>query len=178
MKKTIKLLAIAFAFVVMAFGGCVYLFAPRPPKEAKLIQNFNEHRAAFEQLRDMLQADTNLWTVSDRGIEIRQPPFRGSPTEANFPTDRFNKYQVLLKEVGGLGAGSGDGKHHYACISIWQYGLLVNLRHIDILWLEKPPTNQVSSLEGYLAYSTNADVVFKHIDQNWYFSSDGLIPAK
>jgi hypothetical protein len=80
-KTIFNRLAIAFLFVVVAFGGCIYYFAPRPPKETKMIQNFNEHRADFEKLRDMLQVDTNLTRVASWGVETRKPFFLGNPLE-------------------------------------------------------------------------------------------------
>jgi len=177
-KKIVIILMIAFVFVTIAFiCGVVYFVAPPPPKEANLIQNFNEHRAAFEQLREMLQTDANLREVASWGIETRKPFFHGYPSKEDFPTDRFNKYLVLLKEVGGSDAWRNEGKHPDPTILIWGSGLLVDLKHIEICWLDEPPTNQVPSLEGYLAYSTNSVGVYKHIDHNWYFWTDGFIPA-
>jgi len=110
-KKVFKWLAIAFLFVIVAFGGCIYYFAPRPPKEAALIQNFNEHRIAFEQLRDMLQADTNLSRVASWGVETRQPLFLGYPSEENFPTNRFHQYLSLLKRANGYVGVRSEGDH-------------------------------------------------------------------
>ncbi|HTA95822.1 MAG TPA: hypothetical protein VK769_06830 [Verrucomicrobiae bacterium] len=174
MKKIIRFLAVIFLFVVLALGGCIYFAAPRPPKEAKLIQNFNEHRADFEQLRDMLQADTNLTRVANWGIETRKPFFLGYPPGGNFSVDRFNKYLALFKETGALAAARGEGKNADASIFVWAWGFAGDTRHIGICWLDEQPTNQIPTLDGYRGQSVypNTVVAFKHIDQQWYLRAD------
>ena len=162
-KKTIKRLAIALLFVVVAFGGCIYCFAPRPPTEAKLIQNFNEHRIAFEQLRDMLQADTNLSRVASWGVETRKPFFLGYPTENNFSTNRFNQYLALLKQANGYVGVRYQEDRADVGIIVWGWGFAGNTRHISISWMNEVPTNYESNYEG---------VAFKQIDHSWYLVND------
>jgi hypothetical protein len=174
LKKIIKILAIVFLFFVVAFGGCAYFFAPRPPKETKLIQNFNDHRATFEQLRDMLQADTNLTRVASWGVETRKPVFLGYPPGGNFPVDRYNKYLALLKEAGGLVATRDEGEHSDPNIVVWGWGWAGDTKHIGICWLDEEPTNQIDTLDGYKGRNVypNTVVVYKHINQNWYLWAD------
>jgi len=52
-----------------------------------MIQQFNEHQAAFEQLRDMLQSDANLRRIADWGMETEKPVFPGYPPGTNFSID-------------------------------------------------------------------------------------------
>ena len=174
MKKLIKFLAITFLFVVLAFGGCAYFVAPRPPKEAKLIQNFNKHRATFEQLRDMLQSDTNLSRFAGWGVETRNPFSLGYPTGTTFPLERFNKYLALIKDVDAMGGWRDDGTNTDLGILVWGWGWAGDTRHISICWLNEEPTNQIPTLDGYRGQSVypNTVVVFKHIDQQWYLSAD------
>ena len=89
MKKILKLLVIVGAVIVLLMGGSFYYFAPHPPKEAALIQNFQDHRAAFEKLRDMLQADAHLRRVAGWGVEINEPFFLGMPSDDIFPKARY-----------------------------------------------------------------------------------------
>jgi len=123
-KKNIKLLGIVLLFGIVAFGGCVYLLAPRPPKEIKLIQKFNEHRATFEQLRDMFLADTNLSRVASWGVETRKPFFLGYPSEENFPTNRFHQYLSLLKQANGYVGVRSEGDHADVGVIVWDGDLL------------------------------------------------------
>jgi hypothetical protein len=158
-KKIIKVLAIIFLSCVLLFAGCVYLLAPRPPKEATLIQNFNGHRIAFEQLRDMLQADTNLSRVASWGVQTRKPLFLGYPSEENFPTNRFHQYLSLLKQVNGYVGVRDEGDHADVGVIVWAWGFAGDTGHIWIYWMNE--TNQIQTMGGY-----------KHIDQNWYLTAD------
>jgi len=159
-KKNVKILGIVFLLGIVVFGGCVCLVAPRAPKEDKLIKNFNEHRAAFEQLRDMLQADTNLSRVASWGVETRQPFFLGYPSEKNFPANRFQQYLILLKQVNGYVGVRSEGNHADVSVVVWGWGFAGDTRHIWISWMNE--TNQISTMGGY----------HKHIDQNWYLTAD------
>jgi hypothetical protein len=170
LKKNIKLVGIIFLFGIMAFGGCVYLLAPRPPKEIELVQNFNEHRAAFEQLRNMLQADTNLSRVASWGVETHKPFFLGYPSENNFPTDRFKQYLALLKQANGYVGVRSEGTNGDPGIMVWGWGFAGNTRHIWICWLDQTPTNQIPTIDRY--HGGYENIGFKHIDQNWYLATD------
>jgi hypothetical protein len=122
-KKFIKISTVAVLLFILAFVGCIYFPAPRPPKEAKIIQQFNEHRAAFEQLRNMLQTDANLRRIAYWGVETEKPFFLGYPTGTNFSIDRFNKYISLFEDVGALAAWRDEGMHADVGIGIWAWGL-------------------------------------------------------
>jgi hypothetical protein len=164
-------LIIFLPFALLFFGPCAYVFYTRiPPKEANLVQNFNEHRVAFEQLRDMLLADTNLSRVSSGYVETYKPFFLGYPSEQNFPTDRFKKYSVLLKEAGGKVATRGEGEHPDPAVVVWAWGFAGTTRHIGICWLAQAPTNQISTLDGYRGRLD--EWAYRHIDSNWYFWTD------
>jgi hypothetical protein len=79
---------LTLAVLLLAGFGCVivlvYLAMPRPPTDRELIQNFNKNRAAFEQLREMLQADTNLRRVASWGVETRHRLTWARPPGAAF----------------------------------------------------------------------------------------------
>jgi hypothetical protein len=175
-KKIFKGLAIAFLSVVVMFGGCVFLLGPKPPKEAKLIQNFNEHRAAFEQLRDMLLADGQVIRLADWGVETTNSAVSRIPPEGNFPLARYKEYLALLKQVNGKVAYHDKGGHLNPGpgIMLWGYGFGGDTMHIGICWMDQAPTNQIATLEGYRGQSTyqHTVIAFRHIDQNWYLWRD------
>jgi hypothetical protein len=175
-KKIFKFLAISFLLIVLVVGGCVFLFipSPKPPQEIKLIKNFNEHRADFEKLRDMLQADTNLTVVASWGVETTKSVVAHIPPEGNFPVERYNEYLALLKNVGGFVASRDEGEHPDPSIVVWGWGWAGDTKHIGICWKDQAPTNQIATLDGYQGRSVypNRVVVFRHIDQNWYFWVD------
>ena len=154
MESIIKVLVI-----VLLFAGCIYFLTPKRPKEAALIQNFNEHRAVFEQLRDMLEADTNLSRVASWGVETRNPSFHGYPAETNFPTKRFLQYLALLDQANGQMGIRSSGNHAVVGVGLWASGFAGSTRYIWIYWLDAIPTDR-------------GDLMFKQIDRNWYLVSD------
>jgi len=158
-KKLIKFSAITIFFVVLAMGGCFYLFNPSPPKEAEVIQKFNKNRAIFEQLREMLQKDPNL---SNPGVALSPP-------------DKIEKYQSLLKVVGSPSVFQwGRGTNAYISFMVWGWGFAGSTEHLCINWVNEKPTNQIPTLDGYRGQRVypNTVVVYKHIDQQWYLSAD------
>lgn len=159
MKKFVKNTVKFFLVCILVFAACDYLLVPKRPKEAALIQNFNEHRIAFEQLRDMLQADTNLSRVASWGVQTYHPFFLGYPSATNFPTRRFLKYAALLQEANGYVGVRSDGTNADVGVVVWSRGFAGDIKHIWIYWMNKTPTN-------------SGDFVCKRIDQNWYVVSD------
>ena len=122
----------------------------------------------------MLQADTNLTRVATWGVETRKPFFLGNPPGGNFSVARYNKYLALLQKVGGFVASRDEGEHPDPSIVVWGWGWAGDTKHIGICWKDQLPTNQISTLDGYQGRSAypNREVVFRHIDQNWYFWVD------
>lgn len=163
------------AFTVVVFGG-FFLYSRytiMPPKEVKLIQDFNEHRAAFEQLRDMLLADGQVLRVANWGVETRKGI--GVPPEGNFPLNRYNQYLALLKQVGGLVAYRDEGEHPDPGVLVWGYGFAGDTKHLGISWEDQEPTNQVASLDDHYKKRMHGEewrVVYRHIDGNWYLWTD------
>jgi hypothetical protein len=169
MVRALKILVAAFGVFVFL----VYLAMPRPPKESKLLQNFYTNRAAFEQLRDMLQADGHLRRVASWGVETTKPFFLGYPSPDVFPVDRYKQYLALLKQTGGLDASRSDGEPADPGVLVWGWGWAGTTRHIGVCWMEKAPTNQIATLDGFhnrIQYPRQ--VVFRHVDHNWYLWTD------
>jgi hypothetical protein len=129
----------------------------------------------FQQLRDMLTADTNLNRIGTWGVNMSKPHFVGYPNEQQFPKDRFEKYQSLLNEVGSVTAIRKDSSQSDPAplFYLWSWGTAVSSRHynIGICWLNQEPTNQIPTLDGYHSHSENGNA-YRHIDSHWYFWTD------
>lgn len=164
----------AFFFLPHTPLLAAYLIRPKPPKDSELIQNFYAHRADYEQLRDMLQADKQVLWVARYGVETTNSHGARVPSEANFPVKRYDEYLALLKQVGGSAAFRGGHSQADPSVGVWGWGWAGKTRHIVICWLDQEPTNQVSSLDGYLSQrrSRERQVVYRHIEGNWYFWTD------
>ncbi len=156
----------------VALAGVFLLSLPsKPPREAKVIENFNAHRPAYERLKAMLLSDEQLRRVADWGIEnaegIHHPP------EGGFSVDRFHEYLSLLSEVGAKGASRGRGENaQEVCVLAWAAGWAGDTRHVETCWLDHEPANQVASLDAFYLTPKPRHPVFRHIDGNWYLWAD------
>ena len=149
-----------------------WFIRPKPPKESNLVQNFCGHRAAYERLRDMLQADGQIDRLADWGVMTTKGRFC-VPPDGDFPAERYREYMSLLKEVGGLEASRSQGQHADPDILVWAWGWPGRTRHIGICWLDQAPTNQIAALDGYRSRRYPERVVaYRHIEGNWYLWTD------
>lgn len=102
----------------VAIAGLVLIVLPtsKPPREEKVIENFNTNRPAYERLRVLL-ADDQLLRVAEWGVETDSPMGIHHPREGGFSVDRYHEYLSLVKEVGAIGASRGRrGEHPLRCL--------------------------------------------------------------
>lgn len=159
---------------LFAFVGAAIFFPHRsPPKEAKVIQNFYAHRAAFERVRDMLLEDRKLVRLADWGVQTTTSMGTSEHPMGDFSSDRYKEYMALLKGVGGIGAHR-DKNDPPADVCIWMYasGWAGDTRHLDICWEDQQPNNQVASLDDFYKMPKPRKPVFRHVESNWYLWAD------
>jgi hypothetical protein len=161
-------------FVAMAGVVLIVLPTSKPPREEKVIENFNTHRPAYERLRTMLLADDQLLRVAEWGVETDSPVGIHHPPEGGFSVDRYHEYLSLFKEVGAMGASRGRRGEHPedACVLVWAAGWAGDTRHVDTCWLEHEPPNQLASLDAFYQTPKPRHPEFRHIDGNWYLWAD------
>ena len=107
---------------VCAFEAVVF-FSMMPPKELKLIADFQAHRAAYERLREMLRADQKIEEVSMRGVKISASLLLRRPSDVNFQLARYHEYMTLLREIGKGGIFRGEEKQAMRlCVIAWGAG--------------------------------------------------------
>jgi hypothetical protein len=122
----------------------------------------------------MLTADTNVERVADWGIGTRKPYFRGKPTAVGFPMARYEQYRALLRKVGGKVAFRSDGEPADISVCVWIGGPFAAHTDIEVSWMGKVPTNQVTNLDHCRKRYPPGDrqYFYRHIDENWYLSTD------
>jgi hypothetical protein len=172
--KRRSVILLSFVALLFAFGLTLY-YVGRPPSENKLLKGFYHSRASFEQIRDMLQTDNRVLSVSERGITTRdgtsKPPFGAVSTE------RYSKYLELLRDVGAIEAArwGTDLSELRLAIVMWASGFAGSTVHIGVCWTDHPPARQVSSLDAFFQNPTMTvghGWVYRHIDSNWYLWTD------
>jgi len=157
--------------------GAVWAFVSlsmKPPKEKKLIENFQSHRAVYERLRDMILADPQVEAVYvGFGVETTSSGLPHKPSEVNFSVNRYNEYVALLKQVGSNAVFRTEGNQpDLVCVGAWGAGWAGNTRHVWDCWTGREPANQVANLDDNYRNPNRPRNVFRHIDGNWYLRSD------
>ncbi len=160
------------AFSIVAAGGwCLFLYyAMLPPREIQLIQNFSQHRAAFEQLREMLLADGPVQAVAAWGVKTTQTDGRFRPPAESLTAERYQQYLALLKQAGGIVAFHHEGKDSKLGITVWSRGHV----QVAICHEAREPVRLAASLDKFYHLRRRAETggVFRPIEGNWYLWTD------
>jgi hypothetical protein len=145
----------------------------RPPAEERVIANFLEHREAYERLRQMLFADQQLLSVSKSGVQTTKSIVSGVPQDVDFPSSRYKEYLALLGEIDALKIYRTEGIRPEAIgVLVWASGWAGDTRHLEIVWSEPEPANQVGSLSDFYKTPKPRHPVFRKIEKHWYLWAD------
>lgn len=167
---------ILLSFVALLFGFALLIYCiGGPPEENKLLKRFYERRTSFERIRDMLQADESVLSISQRGITTKGGTFK--PPLGNVSTERYSKYLELLGDVHAIEAARWrtDLSQQRLAVVVWASGFAGSTVHIGVCWTDRPPSRQVSSLDAFFrnpTISVGQGWVYRHIDSNWYLWTD------
>lgn len=166
--------AIALVATVIVLSTLIlWLYAAaQPPKEAATIASFRTHRAQYEELREMLLADSALVRVADWGVQTLDSPVPQVPPEGKFPAPRFQKYLSLLSQIGAKGAFRTHETRPEIGILVWASGFAGDTRNVNISWRDDQPINQVASLDEFYRTPKPRKPVYRNIEGNWYMWAD------
>lgn len=174
--KQIAIVLFSFFVVLPAvFILFVLLLISAPPKESIVIKNFYAHRAAYEQLRDMLLVDKELTVVADWGIETSDSRISKMPPEGGLSVSRYRKYLALFREIGArmlARVSRGEEEPPEIRVLIWGSGFAGDTRHVAVSWLDHAPLNTVGSLDDFYKTPKPRNPVYRHIDGHWYIWAD------
>jgi|SRR5271156_5523231 len=158
---------------VLAGLFVVSMLSGRPPREQKLIQNFNAHSDAYERLREMLVADKQVRAVYSRfGVETMASGVPRVPSDVNFPSTRYDEYRGLLDQIGSTEVFRTGEDGSTICVSVWASGFGGDTRHLDNCWLQTSPVNLVASLSDFYNTAKPRRAAFVHVEDNWYLWAD------
>jgi hypothetical protein len=117
----IKRPTLALLIVIAALAAVLFVFdlSVQPPREDKVIKNFDEHRAIYEELRQMLLADKDLVRVADWGVQTSDSAISQMPPKGRFPLARYRQYISLLEQIGAKGAFRTEGDHPMVGVQVW-----------------------------------------------------------
>lgn len=175
LKGTTILKAGSIVFLALAATLSIVLsLIMKPPKETKIIEDFQAHRVAYERLRDMFLADQQIMGVHvGYGVKTADSPGVRTPSDVNFSVSRYAEYVALLKEIGKRRAfRTAEKQSNLICVIAWGAGWAGDTRHVWICWTAQEPANQIASLDAYYRDPRRSRDVFRHIDSDWYIAAD------
>lgn len=133
-----------------------------PPSDQQLLSNFRFHRAEFDELAQMKQADKGLLSI---GSDFTQP---NDLQTVGVSPERIAKYRWLLQCAGvhrGLRVDGLTG----ADFAVWmQGGATSSDRDKGYAHLVVPPKHILSSLNQIPPDSPHEFEVYRHIEGCWY----------
>ncbi len=147
-------------------------------KDEQLIQNFQNHKAEFNQLVQMFQEDKSLGRVSydftrtSNFFEKCKEPNGWNGKEIEVSNERLYQYRKLFKNL-GLSAGiEGYCEKEIIEFIASTRGLSVTGSSKGYAYLQKPPKILVDSLDNYWSEDKKSFTAYKHIEGNWYLYFD------
>jgi hypothetical protein len=122
-------------FGLLASAGLIAVliaarFIMAVPSNESVALRFNQKRAVYEQLRDMLLEDTSLRQVAPWGVRTATNPIAQVPPVNELTADRYQKYKVLLSDIGASGMTRSDGDDPNICILVWASGWAADTSHV------------------------------------------------
>lgn len=161
MKLSRAIWRVTFVLTVLAAVAVLYLLFDRPPSQAKMLANFRQHRARFEELRTMIQHDRNVTTIGPDWVTAAYEDGRYLPTDVS--SQRLALYRSRLKT---LGFSRIDNYH--GCVQLEQFGggFTDTTWGIRYFWSPVPPSPLVAS--AYHQVPRRDHRHFTRIGGNWY----------
>ena len=153
------LVLIALLIWTLRIGGT-------PPSDQKLLSNFDKHEAIFNKLIDMIKTDSDLIRVDEDWTDPKDPETIGvSPA-------RISTYRQMLRAAQVPRGFRSEPFAYQVDFFYWMIGSAVSSDTTKgYAYRAHPPTETLSSLDGYRPDPKDADEVIKvyrHIRGNWY----------
>jgi hypothetical protein len=172
--RSIKQIAAALLLSIAVIALLLFIshLVSKPPKESKFIENFYNHRAAYEQLRGMLLADSRIAEVADWGVRTTDETVSSKPPYGGLSIDRYHQYLTLLGQIGAKGVSCSKGQESEVRVLLWASGFGADTRHVAISWLDREPINTALSLDEFYKTPKPRNPLYVRIDRNWYIWAD------
>jgi hypothetical protein len=135
------------------------------PRDAALVRQFYEHRETFEEIKSMLEEDSNLGVVADYGVCPTNMPFGSNPPEElGLTQERFRGYLHLLKKAGASTVFRDDEFRFFVASS----GGMGKGYRIAIVFRENAPKELISNLDLFHKTKSEWEIAYRPITNNWY----------
>jgi hypothetical protein len=165
-KRILFSLAVASSAVIILIGVLSWIvrIGMTPPSDQKLLANFEDHEAAFNELIEMLKADQDLIRVDEDWTNPENPEIIG------ISAGRIGTYRRLLREPRVPRGFRSEGFMYEVDFFYWMIGAAITSdTSKGYAYRTGPPIYLLNSLDGYQPPDRDETVrVYRHICGNWY----------
>jgi len=157
-------------FGLLASAGLVAVliaarFIMAAPSNESVAQRFNQKRAIYEQLRDMLVEDKSLRQLAWWGVRTATDPIGQAPPVNELTSDRYQKYKALLSDIEASGMTRSEGDDPNICILVWASGWAADTVHV------------LACQSGHDAPQPDARLSVFSLGDRWAVHRDDIQPA-
>lgn len=171
---------LALVLVLVAAIGSLFrlLWLEVPPNENALLAQFRLHRAAFEDVRQILLGAPAWRSVARWGVTTYDFPVPKVPVPGDASRPAYGRVISILEQAGGQVALRSEGPNPEVCVVVWAGGWAGETRHVSFCSRVNEPKNVVGRLDGdaartLLHRTAGREVVYRHLDGTWYLREDG-----
>jgi len=147
------------ALLLLALAGCG---SGSHPSDKKLIENFQTHKAAFDQLLRMFLADKGLGRV---GEDFTRPE---NASSVGVNAEGLKAYRRLFERLGLKGGVEGYDEKDIVLFYASAEGLSVSGSSKGYAYCKQRPPLVVEDLDSYKSPGDKSFTAFRHLEGNWY----------
>ena len=160
-----------FDIVVLALCGLAVAtyFYSRGPSESQMIAKYHRQKAEFEQIRLMLQKDSNVFVISERWVRAQDSFGKDGQWLGELPLNISESRLALYRErLKNLGLASVRSNPELGQVTFYQFGggFTDTSWSIGYLWSQKPPSPLVKSAYHQMPGQNHSH--YSRLQDKWY----------
>lgn len=134
-----------------------------PPSDREMLTHFQRHRATFDHLAGMVQADKRLKRVDYNWTDP------ADPRQVGVSPARISEYRRLLDSAGVHRGFEVWDRSEGVKFLYWGQGSAISSdTDKGFAYLTKPPKRTLASLDACGPDKKNGVLAYRHIEGNWY----------
>ena len=150
--KPTKKRPFVFPTIALSLVLLIWLVFPHwRPRENALITRFQAHRAAFNELKEMMSTNSPGQILRSDGPA--------------WSLGHYQRYRALLRETGVIRALHKTNQFDFLMV---EPASKKKGRRIAIAWLDTKPDGIVNRLDEFRKTSTELEQAYRLLDDHWY----------
>jgi hypothetical protein len=166
----LKALAIFVALLIALLGFLFWRVSlgSKRPADASLVRLFDSNKAAFEEMKQMLQVDQQIGDVFNGGVRNTNHLVTTTSLAAvGISEDRYQRYLTLLKQTGAKSAGR-DSDIRELRFPVTRWGAFSHGWRIAIIWTDIEPKPLVANMDNFKKTTHEWEQAYRPLGNGWY----------